>query len=81
MQCNILCTFPEVAIVRYSSKNLFLKYGRQIRAEFLEMLEASIFFRGLPMSIAIFLRQFCRRIQIYPFFVVRFNIYCPKNSQ
>ena len=44
MQCNIFCTFPEVAIVKCSRKYLFLKYGRKIRAEFLEMLEAAIVF-------------------------------------
>ena len=46
MQYNIFCTFPKVAIVRCSSKYLFLKYGRKIRAGFLEMLEAAIFFQG-----------------------------------
>ena len=46
MQYNIFCTFPEVAIVRCSRKYLFLKYGRKIRAEFLEMLEAAIVFQG-----------------------------------
>ena len=44
MQYNIFCTFPEVAIVRCSRKYLFLKYGRKIRAECLEMLEAAIVF-------------------------------------
>ena len=46
--CNTtyFITFPEVAIVRCSKKYLFLKYGRKIRAEILEMLEAEIFFQG-----------------------------------
>ena len=39
-------TFPEVTIVRCSRKHLFLKYGKKVRAEFLEMLEAAIFFQG-----------------------------------
>ena len=39
-------TFPEVAIVRCSGKYLFLKYRREIRAKFLEMLVAAIFFQG-----------------------------------
>ena len=74
MQYNIFCIFPEVAIVRCSRKYLFLKYGRKTRAEFLEMLEAAIFFRDLPVLIASSLRQFCRHIQVYAFLVVQFNI-------
>ena len=39
-------TFPEVTIVRYCKKWLFLKYVRKARrAEFLEMLETAIFFQ------------------------------------
>ena len=47
--CNTayLVIFPEVAIVRRSRKYLFFKYGRKIRAEYLEMLEAAVFFQGL----------------------------------
>ena len=63
IQWNIFCTFPEVAIVSCSRKYLFLKYDRKIRAKFLEMLEATIFFRGLPVLVASSLRQFCRHIQ------------------
>ena len=35
--CNTtyFAAFPEVAIVRYSGKYLFLKYDRKIREEFL----------------------------------------------
>ena len=43
MQYNIFCTCSEVAIERYSRKYLFLKYGRKIRTESLEMLEAALF--------------------------------------
>ena len=50
-------TFPEVVIVMCSRKYLFLKYGRKIRAECLEMLEAAVFFRGLPVLMASSLRQ------------------------
>ena len=48
-------TFPEVAIVRCPRKYLFLKYGRKIRTDFLEMLEAAIFYSRLrPCSWLVF---------------------------
>ena len=50
-------TFPEVAIVRCSRKYLFFKYGRNIRAKFLGMLESAIFFRSLPVLMVSSLRQ------------------------
>ena len=40
-------TFPKVAVVRCSRKYLFLKYGRKIRTELLEMLGGAIFFSGV----------------------------------
>ena len=46
IQHILFVTFPEVTIVRCSRKYLFLKYGRKIRAKFLEMLEGAIFFQG-----------------------------------
>ena len=48
--CNTtyFITFLEEIIVRCSRKYLFLKYGRKMRANFLEMLEAAIFFQGFP---------------------------------
>ena len=51
--CNpaYFVTFPEVTILRCSRKYLFLKYGRKIRAEFLEMLEAAIYFQGFPRGV------------------------------
>ena len=62
-----------MTIVRCSRKYLFLKYGRKIRAKFLEMLQAAIFFSGFPVLMAGSLRQvlrtysgiclFCRAIQ------------------
>ena len=42
-------TISEVTIVRCSRKHLFFKYGRKTRrVEFLEMLQAAIFFQGFP---------------------------------
>ena len=58
MQCNKFCTFPEVAIVRCSTKYLVLNYATKFRAEFLEMLDAAIFFRGFPMLMTSSLRHF-----------------------
>ena len=49
-----------MTIVRCSRKYLFSKYGRKIRAKFLEMLEAATFFRGFPMLMAGSLRQVLR---------------------
>ena len=74
--CNAtyFVTFPEVATVRCSRKYLFLKYGRKIRAEFLEMLEAAIFFQGFAVLMVSSLTQFCGHTQIYAFFVVRISI-------
>ena len=42
------------------------------------MLEAAIFFRGFPVLMASSLGHFCRHIQIYAFFVLRFNIVSKK---
>ena len=46
--CNTayIVRFPGVTNVRRSRKYLFLKYGRKIRGEFLEMLEAAKFFQS-----------------------------------
>ena len=56
----IFCTFPEVAIVRCSTKYLFLKYDRKVRAEFLEMLQRLQYIFIMASS----LRKSCRRVSV-----------------
>ena len=54
--------------MRCSGKYLFLKYRREIRAKFLEMLEAAIFFQGFSRVNGKFFKailQMCSEICIF----------------
>ena len=81
--CNTtyFVTFPKVAIVRCSRKYLLLKCGRQIRVEFLEMLEVAIFSQGFARVNGQLFKTILQTYSEYAFLVVRFNIFCPTNSQ
>ena len=54
---------------------------RQLRADFLEMLEAAIFFNSFPELMASYFRQVLQTYSEICFFLVQFNIQCPRNSQ
>ena len=76
-------TFPDVAIVRCSRKYLFLKYGKKIGAEFLEILEVAIFFQGFARITGQFLffkTSFADIFRNIHFFVVRFYMQSKKQS-